>query len=151
MPYSPSGRLGNAAIVTAVVAALAAFVWSYLRLWGYMVDDGFISLRYAQHLSQGLGLVYNAGDRVGGYTNFLWTVLLSVPFLLKLPLVPFVKITNALLAIIAAWATWRLGRASASELGRERRWSWLPALLFLVTPAVIISAAEGLETMLFTA
>ena len=40
-----------------------------------MDDDAFISFRYARHLAEGQGLTFNPGERVEGYTNFLWTVL----------------------------------------------------------------------------
>ena len=42
-------------------------------------DDVFISLRYAENLAAGRGLVFNPGERVEGYSNFAWTVLLAVP------------------------------------------------------------------------
>jgi hypothetical protein len=42
-----------------------------------MVDDAYISFRYARNLVQGEGLVFNPGERVEGYTNFLWTVVLA--------------------------------------------------------------------------
>lgn len=42
-----------------------------------MLDDAFISFRYAENLSSGNGPVYNAGERVEGYTCFLWVVLLA--------------------------------------------------------------------------
>lgn len=44
---------------------------------GYESDDAYISYRYARNLLGGHGLVYNPGERVEGYTNFLWTVLLA--------------------------------------------------------------------------
>lgn len=37
-------------------------------------DDAYISFRYAANWIDGLGLVYNAGERVEGYSNFLWTL-----------------------------------------------------------------------------
>src|SRR4249920_1270831 len=40
-------------------------------------DDAFISFRYAKNLVEGRGLVYNTGERVEGYTNFLWTVIIA--------------------------------------------------------------------------
>ena len=40
-------------------------------------DDAFISFRYARNLLDGHGLVWNPGERVEGYTNFLWTILLA--------------------------------------------------------------------------
>lgn len=56
-----------------VVALALAYAW-HLRWIG---DDAFISFRYARNFAQGLGLVYNEGARVEGYTNFLWTVLMA--------------------------------------------------------------------------
>ncbi|MCA8958427.1 MAG: hypothetical protein KDC87_20280, partial [Planctomycetes bacterium] len=37
----------------------------------------FISFRYAKNLVDGLGLVFNAGEHVEGYTNFLWVMILA--------------------------------------------------------------------------
>ncbi len=41
------------------------------------VDDAFISFRYAKNLVEGHGLVYNPGERVEGYSNFLWVMLMA--------------------------------------------------------------------------
>ena len=41
-------------------------------------DDAFISYRYAKNWVDGHGLVFNPGERVEGYTNFLWTILIGV-------------------------------------------------------------------------
>ena len=50
-------------------------------LWDsrWIQDDAYISFRYARNLVDGNGLVFNPGERVEGYTNFLWTVLAAVP------------------------------------------------------------------------
>ncbi|MBM9578809.1 hypothetical protein JWG45_16820 [Leptospira sp. 201903070] len=45
----------------------------------WISDDAFISLRYAKNLADGKGLVFNEGEKVEGYTNFLWTLLLTLP------------------------------------------------------------------------
>ena len=42
-----------------------------------MLDDAFISFRYAANLVDGHGLVFNVGERVEGYTNFLWVIFLA--------------------------------------------------------------------------
>jgi arabinofuranosyltransferase len=47
---------------------------------GWGVDDAFISYRYARNLSEGQGLVFNPGERVEGYTNFLYVVLMAPAF-----------------------------------------------------------------------
>ncbi len=61
-------------ILYGVIAGLVFFAW-----WNrFIQDDAFISFRYAENLARGAGLVWNAGERVEGYTNFLWTMLMGV-------------------------------------------------------------------------
>jgi hypothetical protein len=43
-----------------------------------LVDDAYISLRYAWQWINGAGVVWQSGDRVEGYTNFLQVALLAV-------------------------------------------------------------------------
>lgn len=64
--------LGGAALV-----AILAFEWS--RRYNHNVcDDSLISFQYARNAARGLGFVFNAGERVEGFTNFLWTALLAL-------------------------------------------------------------------------
>jgi hypothetical protein len=60
--------------------ALLALIWSLTAAVtaAWVCDDAFISYRYARNLLEGLGLVFNAGERVEGYTNFLWTLWLTL-------------------------------------------------------------------------
>ena len=59
------------------------FALSVAWAWAnrFVQDDAFISFRYARNLAQGNGLVWNIGERVEGYTNFLWTLCLAPSFL----------------------------------------------------------------------
>ncbi|MEE2887407.1 MAG: hypothetical protein VX951_08250, partial [Planctomycetota bacterium] len=41
-------------------------------------DDAFISFRYSDNLIEGKGLRYNAVEKVEGYSNFLWTILIAL-------------------------------------------------------------------------
>ncbi len=49
----------------------------YIQQTFWMPDDAYISMRYAENFAAGKGLVYNEGERVEGYTTFLWVVLLG--------------------------------------------------------------------------
>jgi len=69
-------------VFAALAAALAAWRLASLVPLFWAQDDAYISFRYARNLLRGEGLVFNAGDRVEGYTNFLWTVLSAVPMAL---------------------------------------------------------------------
>ncbi len=68
-------RTRVAALSFAAVALALALVRAFDQAW--LADDAFISFRYARNLAHGDGLVWNPGERVEGYTNFLWTVVLA--------------------------------------------------------------------------
>jgi hypothetical protein len=44
----------------------------------FLCDDAFITFRFADNLASGNGPVYNPGERVEGYTNFLWMLLMAI-------------------------------------------------------------------------
>ncbi len=60
--------------------------WNEGKLFFTLFDDAMISMRYAQNLAAGHGLVWNpGGPAVEGYTNPLWTLVMAVLHLLPLP------------------------------------------------------------------
>lgn len=46
---------------------------------GWICDDAFISLRVVDNFVNGYGLTFNPDERVMGFTNPLWVLLLSIP------------------------------------------------------------------------
>lgn len=51
-----------------------------------LFDDAMISMTYARNLAEGHGLVWMAGEPpVEGYTNLLWTLVMTLPHLAGLP------------------------------------------------------------------
>ena len=70
MPTPPTRTL-----LLGAAGALVGIGVAAQRAW--LCDDAFISLRYAGNLARGDGLVYNVGERVEGFTNLLWTLLLA--------------------------------------------------------------------------
>lgn len=61
------------------IFTLFVFLFSIGRVISqrWVCDDAFISFRYAKNFVDGFGLVFNRGEYVEGYTNFLWTILIS--------------------------------------------------------------------------
>jgi hypothetical protein len=116
----------------------------------WLDDDQMIAMRYARNLAAGHGLVWNPGERVEGYSNPLWTVVMAGVHLLPLDDARTslaVRALNALLACLVLAATARL----VGRLTGERS---------LVLPAVLLSVAlshellfwalHGFETTLLT-
>lgn len=54
------------------------------KLWSarWIQDDAYISFRYAKNFIEGHGFVFNPGEPVEGYTNFLWTLISTIPIAL---------------------------------------------------------------------
>jgi hypothetical protein len=51
-----------------------------------LFDDAMVSMRYAKNLAEGYGLVWNpGGDRVEGFTNPLWVLIMAGFHLLPIP------------------------------------------------------------------
>lgn len=72
---TPGGIDAQTAIALLVVLAVFAVHAASLD---FTQDDAYISFRYVKNFVSGHGLVFNPGERVEGYTNFLWIVLLSI-------------------------------------------------------------------------
>ncbi|MFP6627913.1 MAG: hypothetical protein VCC67_02630, partial [Myxococcota bacterium] len=63
--------------VVPIVGGLLFFaLWlAYREFW---LDDAFITFRYAKNWADGLGLVFNPGETIEGYTPFSWTLGIAV-------------------------------------------------------------------------
>jgi arabinofuranosyltransferase len=65
-------------IFNAFIILLLAILVYHISTYYFLTDDAFISFRYAVNFADGNGLVFNIGERVEGYTNFLWVIILSI-------------------------------------------------------------------------
>jgi hypothetical protein len=142
------------------------------RRYYSLFDDAMISMRYAWNLSHGTGLVWNAGERIQGYTNLLMTLLMAVATLVfdRSAAVLSIQILGIVLmlgtAALAAATTAGFGAQSATRpltafflvLGYYplAYWSLLGMetglLAFLLTAAVwgaLRYARDGTTTHLF--
>jgi arabinofuranosyltransferase len=110
--------------------------------WG--CDDAYISYRYARHLAAGEGLVFNPAERVEGYSNFLYVLILSG--LVKLSDTHIYYLSSLLNMLLLIGCLWLFigriktvyGESSASTAG----------FLFALCPYLWLWAASGMETIL---
>jgi len=131
-----------------VAGTLALLLW-HAAVYAFLVDDAFISFRYARNLASGHGLVFNPGyERVEGYTDFLWVVLLAGFYAVGVRL----EIAAHVLSIAATIGLWSLVVWFVYRSAPEGRQRWLlpAAPLFLgATRSVAVWSTSGLETRLF--
>lgn len=70
-------------IVLFVLATVSLAEHYSLRYFRNVVDDAATSLQYAKNFALGRGIVFNPGERVEGYTNFLWVMIEAPLYLLS--------------------------------------------------------------------
>ena len=128
-----------------VLGGTLALLLAHVLLYRFVCDDAFISFRYARNLAEGHGLVFNPGhERVEGYTNFLWVVVLAAPARVGIAPEHAAQVLSVLLTV-GLWAL--VARASMR---------WVPGpfavfapLALALTRSVAVWSTSGLETRLF--
>jgi arabinofuranosyltransferase len=113
---------------------------AFSREWG--ADDAYISFRYASNLAGGRGLVFNPGERVEGYTNFLYILVLTAG-------VTIFRVSHYAVAVVANVVALALVlvifvRHVGGAFGREAaRWA---AAFVVLCPVFYRWVPAGLET-----
>ena len=144
------GGAGSAGVALSILPWLALLVWLSATAW-FLCDDAFISFRYARNLLEGRGLVFNPGEYVEGYTNFLWVLELAALWgLLGVPpeqAAPWLSVacTVGTLAALGLWC------ARLPMLRRRRLAAWMAfGLLCSSATFAVWTSGGGLETRQFT-
>lgn len=128
-----------------LAATVAVAVW-HVQLLQFFCDDSYISYRYSEHFAAGKGLVYNEGERVEGYTNFLWMALLAAVHKVA-PALDLARVAQAMSLAAGAGVVLLAGFAARRRLGAFAG-AAVALLLALHSPLAAWSIA-GLETPLY--
>ena len=151
MSLEPRVRTLQTVVWIVVGLALLYAAWRAISL-AWVGDDAFISFRYARNLVDGHGLVYNVGETVEGYTNFLWTMLIAAGMLIGLEPVGLSQalgivsyLATALILVFLSWKLWRNWNTPGMAVVP------LAALAVLVQRDSHVYATSGLETAATTA
>ncbi len=114
----------------------------------FVNDDAYISFRYARNLALHGELTFNLGERVEGFTNFLWTVLLAL--FIKLGVSPVAS--ARFFGVAFAVGTLAVAVRMSLRLDRERPSPWhaVAPLLLAFSSAFACWCTGGLETQMFT-
>ena len=136
------GTFSRRVLPYASLAAFAVTVWRASRYAA--LDDAYISFRYAWNLVHGRGLVFNPGEVVEGYSNFLWTMLSAAALALGIDPVAASRAAGLALTLAAA----ALVVAALRE--RSRALAACAGVAVCLAPPIVRQATNGLETALFT-
>ncbi len=121
-----------------VFAAFAGYAAAYIFHTSFLLhgvrtfclfDDGMISMRYAQNLAHGYGLVWNpGGERVEGFTNPLWVVYMALWHLL--PISPAkLSLPIQISSVVCLFAALFFVRRIARDLSGGSPWVALAAMV----------------------
>ncbi len=138
------------------VIYLLSVPWLLLLAWltsvaWFLTDDAFVSFRYVRNLLAGHGLVFNPGEYVEGYTNFLWALELAALWglfgLRPEQTANWLSVAYTVGTLAALW--WWLARSPTRHDRGFLAWLALGLLGSSATFAVWTSGG-GLETRQFT-
>jgi len=118
--------------------------------FGFVVDDAFISFRYAANLVAGHGLAFNPGEAVEGYSNLLWVLLVATGLKVGLPALLWARILGVACSIGTLLLLPGIVRAMSPNGQVRSPWAGrLAQLLAACAGAVACWSLAGLETPLF--
>ena len=115
---------------------------------GFPLDDGWIHQTYARNLVRSGNWEYVPGQVSAGSTAPLWTLLLAVGYLLRLPYLFWTYLLGWLCLVWLGWAGmafWQVYWPARRQQG------WLAGLVLVFTWPLVWAAASGMETVLFAA
>jgi arabinofuranosyltransferase len=135
--------------VRIVLGICLAGLLTHIALYSFQCDDAFISFRYARNLADGDGLVFNPGhERVEGYTNFLWVLILAAGSWVGMPPESLASPLSILFSLgLAAWLLWFCDRNRPG--GVSPWWLVVPAVFLAANRSYAVWSTSGLETKLF--
>jgi len=107
-------------------------------------DDAYITYRYAENFYKGFGLVFNKGERVEGYSNFLYLILMTPSFFFGRNNVYFYSlILNSILFSLSIFLFFDLVKNST-----DRITALISSSILSINPWIWLNVASGLETTL---
>lgn len=137
-------------VVPAVlVVSLVILILHGYAFWDSTVDDAYISFRYSQNFAHGDGLVWNPGERVEGYSNFLWVILLAGTEVVGLGIVEPSRWLGFAATAGTLVAVYLLARELSEDAADAAAVFALSALMLVFAAPVAFWTFAGLETPLF--
>jgi len=135
---------------TVAVAAHASVVVNGERLF-YLDDTQMVAMRYGRNLAAGEGLVWNAGERVEGYSNPAWVLVMAAVHAAGVP-APVASLAVKGVAWLLACTVLLFAARLRERIAARDGWADVVVMVVLVLHAdVVYWAANGFETPLLTA
>ena len=133
----------KAAVLTSIILLFLILTFKI----DFLSDDAYISFRYAENFVSDNGIVYNEGEIVEGYTNFLWVIIISGFKKVGIDLLLGARIISLLSAVGIILLTYYISAHIFSMYGPV---SFLSAYLVALNPGFVLWSYSGMETLFFS-
>jgi hypothetical protein len=144
------GQLELATLVLCGVGYLAHYLWYTVGERNWFIEDAGISFAYARNFIRGHGLVpYVGGERVEGFSNPLWTLLVALFYAIGVDGWISAKLLGAVLGLATLPVVWLLARRALGGSTTARGTALVGPALLAASPQFVVWNTSGLENSLF--
>ncbi|MFE6609687.1 hypothetical protein [Amycolatopsis sp. NPDC057786] len=123
------------------VALMLTLVFSLVHqlMFSTISEDAYITFRYAQNIADGNGPVFNPGERIEGYANFLWMIVIALP---KAAFGADIETSAIVLGVLSTLGAVLLAHVTVNRVVARAAGEARPA--YGVAAAVLVAGAGGL-------
>jgi len=135
-----------------ILGILAVILYYYSKVFNFIQDDSFITYRYVKNFTEGNGLVFNIGEKVEGYTCFLWVILLSGVKSLGFNFISASQVLGIISSVLTLLVTYLISSnvfPKAKGGAYNLVFTLSASLLLAVNGSFAYWAVSGMETGLF--
>ncbi len=124
----------------------------YCKAFDFVQDDSFITFRYVKNFTDGNGLVFNIGEKVEGYTCFLWVLTLSGAKVIGTNFISASQTLGIIASLLALFFTFRI---STNIFPKNKHpffnfvFSMAAVVMLVSNGAFAYWSVSGMETGLF--
>ncbi|MCI0448936.1 MAG: hypothetical protein L0Y79_04005 [Chlorobi bacterium] len=147
-----SSGLSKMKIAYAILVIFGIIFYYYCKSFDFIQDDSYITYRYVKNFTEGNGLVFNTGEKVEGYTCFLWVIILSFVKVLGFNFISASQTLGIISSLLTLFITYRI----SSKIFPKNRdtfynltFSLIAVLLVAVNGSFAYWTVSGMETGLF--
>jgi len=157
---TPAAPRDNRPVIYFLLAILSIVLIYLCNQVKFIQDDSYISFRFVKNFVEGNGLVFNPGERVEGYTNLLWVLILSIFYAMKFNIESISQYLSMGFGILVLFQTYKI--SSLVELKEEHKkgkalgiagnsylFNFIPVVMLVLTGAYNFWAISGMETCMF--
>ncbi len=139
-------------VLIPAIILIGIIFYYYCKSFNFVQDDSYITFRYVKNFTDGHGLVFNIGERVEGYTCFLWVMLLSLFKILGFSFISFSQTIGIIFSLLALYFTFRISTDIFNKEGTAiyiSVFSLGAAAMLMANGAFAYWSVSGMETGMF--